>query len=160
MLSFFAYCLFLITVLIIDTNLIYKKGLYMIDYVMLLSTLAAAGVGDRLLVHYFHYYYYVNQEINLFLSLIYIVIVYSGCGLWFSQLFPKKHNLMKLVTYNMKWIVSLLLIETMIIKPFGIIKYTVWRIYPHSVIFFLITLPLFTIYYLVVSNYFKDKVKH
>jgi hypothetical protein len=157
MLSFIAYCIFILVVLLIDIILIYKKGLKMIDYLMLLSTLSAAGFGDRLFVHYFHLYYYVNKELNLILSLVYIFFVYSACGLWFSLLFPKTRRLKQVSRYVVKWIVFLLLVETLIIKPFEIIKYTAWRIFPHSLVFFLITLPLFAIYYLVVSRYFKDK---
>jgi hypothetical protein len=160
MVSYYAYWVFIFFVWIVDIMLIRKRGFQLIDFIMALSTLSASGIGDLLLSMYYKLYYYVDLNFNASLALFYHLFVYSTCGLWFSMFFPRSKNIKKVVLYSFKWIIFLLLMESVIIKPFGIIQYTGWKLH-HSVIFFLITLPSFTFYYLIIDHYLeKDKINN
>jgi hypothetical protein len=153
--SILAYWIFLFATLFIEVVIIRKKGLHMMEFIMALTLMAASCFGDKIFSLYYGLFIYIHEDLNLIYAMIYDFVVYPACGILFSLFFPKEHTMKSILLYCLKWTSLLLIVEVFIIDYFDIITYTGWKIFPHSALFYLITLPLASIYYLIVLKFIK-----
>lgn len=141
------FCLF-ITMLLIDIVFILNKKLNFLDFVIILSLMSSIGILNSLLSEQFQLYYYVSKNLTHVYFVLYDIVVYPTFAILFTQFLLIKKAKVYIIIYNITWICFMTLFELLIIKPMGIIVYTGWRIIPYSPIFYMVSYPLVTLYYI------------
>jgi hypothetical protein len=136
-----------------------KKGFRLKEFIIGLTVLGVSGILDNIFSDYYKLYYYIHYKHTIIYSKLLDIFLFPAMGVLFILLMPNPVKLKNSIRYCIIWIVSLFIFEILII-PLKIVQYTGWRIFPHSLIFYTVTIPIAYFYTLILSNYFKNHINN
>lgn len=146
-----AYFAMLIAFVILAGFMIRRHGFRIIDLISWLLVIGIAAVCGLFFAEYYKMYYYISPEHTVLYEALNILFIYPSFGIMFSVLFPPKHNLFGLITYNAAWTSALFLLEFLYMKPLRVIIYSTWRCFPLSLLFYALGFPIYTVIYMKLS---------
>lgn len=126
------------------------RGLRFIDIQIMLMVIAAAMSMDMLFCKTLGLYTYVSEEYQGWYSFWANLLICPLLGLTFIKFAPS--GLLKVAFYIVFWVLVFTLFELFIAKPFGILLYPKWRIFPWSTIGYVVVLTWEYIYFKILKK--------
>jgi len=129
---------------------IFIRKLRFIDIQIMILVVAISMSADMLFCKQFKMYHYVDMNLKYigWYSFWANLVICPAIGLIFIKFVPRKLSLVAL--YIGLWTVFFTLFEMYIAKPFGILHYRKWHIFPYSTIGDFIALCVEYLYYRIL----------
>ena len=127
------------------------RKLRFIDIQIMIMVTALAMSSDMLFCKQYKLYSYVNVEYKGWYSFWANLIIIPALGLVFIKFVPKSFK--GVAAYIAVWAVIFTLFEIFVAKPYGILLYPGWRIFPYSTIGFVLAFTGEYVYYRILSKY-------
>lgn len=130
------------------------RKLRFIDVQIMIMVVALAMSCDMLFCKQYKLYSYVNVEYKGWYSFWANLFIIPAWGLVFIKLVPK--SLKEVAAYIAVWTVISMLFEIYIAKPFGILLYPEWRIFPYSTIGYILAFTIEYVYFRILLKYCRQ----
>lgn len=139
--------------LLINILLILNKKLDFSYFIIVLTLMSVSGIIHSLLANQLQLYYYVSKNLTHLYFIFYDIVVYPTFAMLFIRFIPIQKKVKDIIIYNIIWVCFMTLFELLIVKPTGIIVYTGWKIIPDSIVFYGLSYPLVTLYYIKLKEH-------
>lgn len=127
------------------------RKLRLIDFQIMILVAAITMSCDMLFCKQYNMYHYISVEYKGWYSFWGNLIILPIWALVFIKFLPK--SLIRVAGYIILWTVISTMIELFIIKPFGIVVYSKWKIHFYSPIgYFLVLLFVYVYYRILLSH--------
>lgn len=147
------FWLFFATAVMLAGLTIYIRKLRFIDIQIMTMIVALSMTLDMIFRKHLLLYSYVAIQYKGWYSFWANFIICPAVGLIFIKFVPSKWLLV--VFYTIFWSVALTLFELFITKPFGIVLYPKWQIFPWSTIGYIIVLIWEILYLKILKKHLR-----
>lgn len=144
---------FTVVVILAGVTIHFRK-LRFIDIQIIIMVIAAAMTLDMLFCKYLELYSYVSVQHKGWYSLWANLVICPAIGLIFIKFVPSDR--LKVTFYIVFWVIALTLFELFVTKPFGIVIYPKWHIFPWSTIGYIIVLIWEYAYFKILKKHIKS----
>lgn len=144
---------YLAVVIILACVTISFRKLRFVDMQIMIMVIAVTMSLDMIFCKQFELYSYVDIRYKGWYSFWANFVIAPATGLIFIKFAPSKRE--RVALYIALWSIVHTLFELYILKPFGIVLYPVWRIFPWSTVGYILTLMMEYAYFKQIEKRIK-----